>query len=576
MRLKRVLAAIAIFSSFLNLTSSQDLKEYHRLDSVVNFHLESQPARVVEEAKDLVKAARKTGKDSLIFSALMTQAQLFNNLGMFDASQKAVYDLLPKYEKEKRYNYLQELYFNLGQMSFQMEDHKKALDYYVKSKKAAIQAKHFTDTIRINSEIGIELVGTGKSEQGIKLCQQSVDLAKKNGDEEIIVYTLDNLSNCYAHIGDFENSLRYQKEMLQYPFVEENLSNKTAIHQHLGEILIGLRKYDEAQPYVSKAIQFAKEMGSNDWLYDCYKNQSAIYEAKGRWKDALHYHKLYLEVKDSVYREDYANKMSAMSGYYELNEKKEAIRELEFETNLAHEKIKQLYAWIIALISFIIAILFYINHRKNKREKELRQQFSAQQIKSIEDERQNIAKMLHDSIGQNILFIKNYIHKHGLNTDQLDQSIDQSLEEVRNISKDLYPNQLNQYGLSTAVESLCDKLRESTHLFVSSDIQLPKEHMVSQEVKINLYRIIQECISNTMKHAAATSIRITGELIHGKFYLQVQDNGKGFDLEVVNKKANTSFGILNIQERARILNGSFKLESRPGQGTKNMVVVPIF
>ena len=58
-----------------------------------------------------------------------------------------------------------------------------------------------------------------------------------------------------------------------------------------------------------------------------------------------------------------------MSGYYELNEKNEAIRELGYKTHLAQEKIKQLYAWIVALISFIIAILFYINHRKNKREK---------------------------------------------------------------------------------------------------------------------------------------------------------------------------------------------------------------
>lgn len=576
MLLKRRFWTLALLVFCFDCLIAQDLREYYRLDSIVNEDLESKPARVVEEAKELVKAAHQTGIDSLIFSALMTQAQVFNNLGMFDASQKAVFDLLPKYEKEKRYNFLQPLYFNLGQMSFQMQDHEKAIGYFIKSKKAAIQAGHFKDTIRINSEIGIELVGTGKTKKGILLCQQSVELAKKNGDEEIIVYTLDNLSNCYAHIGDFEKSLFYQKAMLNYSFVEKNLSNKTAIHQHLGEILIGLKRYDEAQPYVTKAITFAKEMGSNDWLFDCYKNQSAICEAKGEWKDALHYHKLYLATKDSVYQTDYADKMSAMSGYYELNEKKEAIRELEFETNLAHEKIKQLYAWIIALISLIIAILFYINHRKNKREKELRQQFSTQQIKFIEDERQNIAKMLHDSIGQNILFIKNYIHKHGLNTDQLDQSIDQSLEEVRNISKDLYPNQLNQYGLSTAVESLCDKVRESTHLFVSSDIQLPREQMVSQDVKINLYRIIQECINNTLKHAAATTIRITGELIQDKFYLQVQDNGKGFDFDVVQKKANTSFGILNIQERARILNGSFKVESQPGHGTKSVVVVPLF
>ena len=575
MLLKKSFWTIAFLVFCFDSSDAQDLRSYYRLDSIVNADLESKPGRVVEDAKELVKVANQTGIDSLIFSALMTQAQVFNNLGMFDASQKAIYDLLPQYEKEKRYNFLQPLYFNLGQMSFQMQDHDKAMAYYIKSKKAAILARHFTDTIRINSEIGLEMIAAEKIREGIRLCQQSVELAKKNGDEEIIVYTLDNLSNSYAHIEDFEKSLIYQKEMLKYRFVEENLSNKTAIHQHLGEILIGLRRYDEAQLYVTKAIQFAKEMGSNDWLFDCYKNQSAIYEAKGNWKNALQYHKLYLETKDSVYRDDYANKMSAMSGYYELNEKNEAIRELGYKTHLAQEKIKQLYAWIVALISFIIAILFYINHRKNKREKELRQQFSKQQIQSIEDERQNIAKMLHDSVGQNILFIKNYIHKHGLNTPQLDQSIDQSLEEVRNISKDLYPNQLNQYGLGTAVEALCDKVRESTNVFVSSDIQLPEDQMVSKELKINLYRIIQECISNSIKHAAATSIRITGQMIQDRFHLMVQDNGRGFDAELLHNKAATSFGLLNMQERARILSGIFKIESTPGHGTKNQIIVPI-
>ncbi|HRD08232.1 MAG TPA: hypothetical protein PK037_11720, partial [Saprospiraceae bacterium] len=333
--MKKSFWTIAFLVFCFDSSDAQDLRSYYRLDSIVNADLESKPGRVVEDAKELVKVAHQTGIDSLIFSALMTQAQVFNNLGMFDASQKAIYDLLPQYEKEKRYNFLQPLYFNLGQMSFQMQDHDKAMAYYIKSKKAAILARHFTDTIRINSEIGLEMIAAEKIREGIRLCQQSVELAKKNGDEEIIVYTLDNLSNSYAHIEDFEKSLIYQKEMLKYRFVEENLSNKTAIHQHLGEILIGLRRYDEAQLYVTKAIQFAKEMGSNDWLFDCYKNQSAIYEAKGNWKNALQYHKLYLETKDSVYRDDYANKMSAMSGYYELNEKNEAIRELGYKTHLA-------------------------------------------------------------------------------------------------------------------------------------------------------------------------------------------------------------------------------------------------
>ncbi|MBK9689631.1 MAG: hypothetical protein IPO65_18495 [Saprospiraceae bacterium] len=109
-------------------------------------------------------------------------------------------------------------------------------------------------------------MGAGKTKEGIWLCQQSVDLAKKNGDEEIIVYTLDNLSNCYAHVEDFEKSLTYQKEMLKYRFVDENLSNKTAIHQHLGEILIGLKTIRRSPALCDQGHCFCQRNGSNDWL----------------------------------------------------------------------------------------------------------------------------------------------------------------------------------------------------------------------------------------------------------------------------------------------------------------------
>ena len=132
MLLKKSFWTIAFLVFCFDSSDAQDLRSYYRLDSIVNADLESKPGRVVEDAKELVKVAHQTGIDSLIFSALMTQAQVFNNLGMFDASQKAIYDLLPQYEKEKRYNFLQPLYFNLGQMSFQMQDHDKAMAYYIK------------------------------------------------------------------------------------------------------------------------------------------------------------------------------------------------------------------------------------------------------------------------------------------------------------------------------------------------------------------------------------------------------------------------------------------------------------
>jgi signal transduction histidine kinase len=230
---------------------------------------------------------------------------------------------------------------------------------------------------------------------------------------------------------------------------------------------------------------------------------------------------------------------------------------------------------VAALVLLIIVIVLLINHRKNKLEKTLWEQFSAQLIQAQETERQRISKELHDSVGQNILFIKSQIHKHFADSNpSLSQSVDNALEEVRSISKDLYPNQLDQYGLISAIDDLCEKIKESTTIFVSSDVQLPEVNL-SKETQINCFRIVQECVNNSIKHAKATAIRITGELAGGNFVLIVQDNGVGFEIERVQAKVHRSFGLLNLQERIRLLKGKFDLESAPGRGTKSIFTIPI-
>jgi signal transduction histidine kinase len=265
-----------------------------------------------------------------------------------------------------------------------------------------------------------------------------------------------------------------------------------------------------------------------------------------------------------------------MANLYELEHKQNEIRNLENDKELASTKIQRLYLIIAALILIIIIVILFINHRKNKIEKVLREKFSAQLIQTQENERQRISKELHDSVGQNILFIKNQIHKFLQDGNPtLSKSVDSVLEEVRSISKDLYPNQLEQYGLLSAVDALCEKVKESTNVFISADLQLPDEKLISKETKINCYRIIQECISNTLKHAAASAIRITSEFTEGKIQLIIQDNGKGFEQHILSIKAQESFGMLNIQERVRILKGKFELETSPGNGTKSTFSIPI-
>jgi signal transduction histidine kinase len=204
----------------------------------------------------------------------------------------------------------------------------------------------------------------------------------------------------------------------------------------------------------------------------------------------------------------------------------------------------------------------------------LKERFAQQLLATQEEERQRIAKDLHDSVGQNILFIKNQLLSKEKDDDKLLKSIDTAIEEVRNISKDLYPNQLQKYGLASAVDALSEQVKDSTGIFISSDLQGIDEAL-NKNVQINFYRIIQEFVNNTVKHADATAIRITTEQSAKELKLIVQDNGKGFDVAQLKTKANTSFGMLNMEERIKMLKGKVEIESEIGKGTKSVFTIPI-
>jgi signal transduction histidine kinase len=253
---------------------------------------------------------------------------------------------------------------------------------------------------------------------------------------------------------------------------------------------------------------------------------------------------------------------------YELGKKQKEIAE-------QRNKIYKLYGIISFFVLSSIIIVLLIRNRNQKNKQKMQQQFATQLLATQEAERQRIAKELHDSVGQNILFIKNQIQKIFSNTNPtLTQSVDNALQEVRAISKDLYPNQLDQYGLIAAVETLCEQVKLGTDLFISSELQI-EDYKLSKEIKINCYRIIQESLSNIIKHAKASAVRITATMENGWLQLIIQDNGIGFDNTNKMRSAQHSFGLLNLEERVHLLNGKFAIESDAGKGTKLLFAMPI-
>ncbi len=219
------------------------------------------------------------------------------------------------------------------------------------------------------------------------------------------------------------------------------------------------------------------------------------------------------------------------------------------------------------------------------RENLVHQKVARQLIDSQERERQRIAAELHDDLGQNLLIVKNMLLL-ALRAATAGQDpsrdiegalglVSQSLQDVRNISHNLRPHQLDELGLEKCLEAMVRRLSESTRLPIRTAIQL-LEPPLSADASINLYRIAQESLNNVLKHAQATQATVSLAMEGDAAVLRISDDGSGFHPETYlgGSLPDEGFGLKVISERARMFGGWLEVNSGPGTGTTLTVTLP--
>ncbi|MCI0488143.1 MAG: histidine kinase [Blastocatellia bacterium] len=239
-------------------------------------------------------------------------------------------------------------------------------------------------------------------------------------------------------------------------------------------------------------------------------------------------------------------------------------------------------SWFQALVILslvgVAAILYRLRIKSLKRMHAMQEAFSRRVVSSQEQERKRIAAELHDSLGQSLIMIINRarmsLKRPAPRSDMLEQmegisaTASAALEEVKEISYNLRPYLLDRLGLARAVESMIKKVSNSTGLDFETDID-SLDDVFSKESEIVLYRIIQECVNNIVKHAQAKRAKVIIKKDASGLRLTIQDDGKGFDPSKINSSetAKRSFGLFGITERTRLLGGRPSIESHPGRGT---------
>jgi signal transduction histidine kinase len=201
-----------------------------------------------------------------------------------------------------------------------------------------------------------------------------------------------------------------------------------------------------------------------------------------------------------------------------------------------------------------------------------------------EEERRRISRELHDEVGQSLTAISVMLatlnsHEPGddlfaQKIDSMQRLIEETTEAIHHFARELRPAMLDELGLLPALRSHFKNYSKRTRLPVHFHAS-PQAEKLGSEKKTALFRVAQESLTNVAKHAQASRVEVSIRISGGQVRMEIADNGKSFHVDGKRSgKRNQRLGLLGMEERVRLINGKFTVQSVPGRGTTVRVTIP--
>jgi PAS domain S-box-containing protein len=233
----------------------------------------------------------------------------------------------------------------------------------------------------------------------------------------------------------------------------------------------------------------------------------------------------------------------------------------------------------------IIGSLRNISDRK--RAEEMIHALTSELMKSQENERQRISRDLHDNVAQELSAVKIgfetlFDHQPAIppeirqRVSEMSRTLQESIKAVRDVSYDLRPPALDEMGLVETLVHYCNDFSEDNGINVDFHSAGMKDLNLDFDTEINLYRLIQEGLTNIKKHADAEHVTVRLVAAFPNIILRIEDNGKGFDVQkrMATLTKEKQMGIRSMEQRAKLLQGEMEIQSKPMQGTKIFITLP--
>jgi two-component system, NarL family, sensor kinase len=246
-------------------------------------------------------------------------------------------------------------------------------------------------------------------------------------------------------------------------------------------------------------------------------------------------------------------------------------------------------AIMVAMGLFVTLFTVYYQRRQveqkvkmQEMEAEFQRRLLDVSMSATEAERRRIAQDLHDDVGAllsvtklNFNTLNQYVdaHQNSLQlTQQVRESLDEAMGQVRRISRELVPTTLERFGLSAALQEFASRSNQANSLVVTYQHLGNENHRLTPKLELMLYRVAQELINNAIRHAEATNIHVQLSLPPQDFSMFVEDDGVGFDPAEVRKRPQPGLGLDSIEGRLTIIDHQILYYSRPKKGCRAVIL----
>ena len=510
--------------------------------------------------KQLIKAELffdKTNDQKTVAEINFKIGQLIEHQKNSDISSKPFFDKYLSYAKStKDPRKLDSAHTRTGITYLQ---NNKGLEAIKEFDNAMIQAKKYGNSLRVailqfNKAVTYKTVLI-KLDSALFIYGKTIPVFIENGKKEYVSYAFNNIAEVYKTQGKCIDAIKFYKKADSIELKKNRAKTKIILYENISECYSKTEDYKNAFTYLDKL---------------------------NRLKDSVNDTQQNIEI--SKIKEQYDN---------------EKLRANNLEIEAKRIKNRNLLICSIGVIFFggLTSLLIYKNTKRKQRiaeqEKEIQIQktdkiLKDQELASIdamlagqEKERQRLASDLHDSLGGTLATVKLHFEHLKSNPNhqdadvlytKTDELLQEAYQKVRIIAHEKNSGVMANQGLLPAIKNLAKKVSYGNHLTI--DIQdYGLEQRLDNHIEITIFRIIQELITNIIKHANATEIQISLTNHDAILNIIVEDNGKGFDAKKLPQK--DGMGLATIEKRIEHLEGTFEIDSTPNKGTNIIINIPI-